>query len=138
MTSRAAFLALAALLAAGCASPKRDECRALSTMINTTADRIDKAQASPLDPSGLKALADALEKSAGEADALKLTVPDLSKQAKAYGQLTRDVAKTARDMAAAGEANDIEKAKEASVAMEKLVGGEPKLVAEVNKLCVGE
>lgn len=137
----AVCFALAALLtfsALGCASPKRDECRALSSMINTTADRIDKAQASPLDPSGLKALAEVLEKSAGEADGLKLGVPDLAKQAKAYAALTRDVAKTARDMAAAGDANDLEKAKEASLAMEKLVGSEPKLVAEVNKLCTGE
>lgn len=135
---RAILFTALALLVAGCASPKRDECRAVSTMINATADRIDKAQASALDPSGLKALAEVLDKSAGEAEALKLSVPDLAKQAKAYATLTRDVAKSAREMAAAGEVGDVEKAKEASVGMEKLVGAEPKLVADVNKLCLGE
>lgn len=134
--SAALLLGLVAL--AGCASPKRDECRALATMMNQTADRVDKAQASALDPSGLKALADALDKSATEAEALKLTVPDLQKHAKAYAALNRDVAKTAREMAAAGEASDRAKAEAAGDAMEKIVANEPKLVGEVNKLCLAE
>ena len=137
MRARSAILALCALLA-GCGSAKRDECRSLTTAINVTADRIDKAQASALDPGGLKSLADVLDQSAGEVDALKLTVPDLSTQAKAYAALTRDVAKTAREMAAAGEANDVEKAKAAGLAMEKAIGSEPKLIADVNKMCLGE
>lgn len=128
-------LGLAALLAAGCASPRRDECRTLSTMINATADRVEKAQASPLDPSGLKALADVLDKSAGDADALKLTTPELQKQAKAYAALTRQVAQTARDMAAAGDAGDLPKAQAANLAMEKAIANEPLLLADVNKLC---
>jgi len=99
---------------------------------------VDKAQASALDPSGLKALADALDKSATEAEALKLTVPDLQKHAKAYAALNRDVAKTAREMAAAGEASDRAKAEAAGDAMEKIVANEPKLVGEVNKLCLAE
>ena len=135
-TSGVLLLGVVAL--AGCASPKRDECRALSTMMNQTADRVDKAQASALDPSGLKALADALDKSATEAEALKLTVPDLQKHAKAYAALNRDVAKTAREMAAAGEASDRAKAEAAGDAMEKIVANEPKLVGEVNKLCLAE
>ena len=136
-----AALVLAASLSlalAACASAKRDECRTLSTMINATADRVDEAQASPLDPSGLKALADVLEKSATEADTLKLTVPELTKHAKDYAALQRDVAKTAREMAAAGEANDQGRAETAGQALEKLVAMEPKLVSEVNKLCAAD
>lgn len=135
--ARALVLVLGAIaaLAIGCGSPRRDECRTLSTMINATADRVEKAQASPLDPSGLKALADALDKSAGESDALKLTVPELQKQAKAYAALTRQVAQTAREMAAGGEAGDITKAEAANQAMEKAIANEPALLAEVNKLC---
>jgi hypothetical protein len=131
-------LAAITLSSAGCASAKRDECRALSTMMNATADRVDKAQASALDPSGLEALANALDKSATEADALKLTIPDLQKHAKNYAALNRDVAKTAREMAAAGKAGDRAKAEAAGDAMEKIVANEPKLVGEVNKLCLTE
>lgn len=127
--------AAALALLAGCGSPKRDECRSLQTLINTTADGIDKAQASPLDPSGLKALADVLEKSATDAEALKLTVPELAKHAKDYAALQRDVAKTARDMAVAGEAADQPAAESANKAMERLVPNEPKLVADLNKFC---
>ena len=126
------------LAASGCASPKRDECRALMSMVNTTADRVDKAQASPLDPSGLKALSEAIEKSATEAEALKLTVPDLQKHAKGYIALTRDIAKTAREMASAGEAHDRPRAEAAGDAMEKLAAQEPKLLRELNGFCHGE
>lgn len=129
-----AALAVAALLPA-CGSPKRDECRALQTLINATADSVDKAQASPLDPSGLKALADVLDKAAADAEALKPTVPELAKHAKDYAALQRDVAKTARDMAKAGEAADQGAADTANKAMEQIVATEPKLVADINKLC---
>lgn len=140
LAARTTALALVAILAAisGCGSEKRDQCRALSTTMNQAADRIDKAQASALDPSGLKALADALDKSATETDALKITVPDLQKQQKSYAALLRDVSKTAREMASAGEAGDRAKAEAAGDAMEKIVGAEPKLVAEVNKLCAAD
>jgi hypothetical protein len=132
-------LALSVLLtaAAGCASPKRDECRAVTTMMNVTAERIEKAQATPLDPGGLKALAEALDKSAGAADALKLSVPDVQKQAKTYAAVMREVAQTARDMAAAGEALDKTKAETAGRAMEQAVAKEPPVVAETNKICLG-
>lgn len=137
--SRASLVLVAAALALpGCASKKREECRALTTLINTGAERIDKAQASLVDPTGLKALADVLDKSATEAGALPLTAPDLQKHAQSYAALVRDVAKTAREMAAAGEAGDVEKAKAAGAAMEKLVGDEPRLIGEVNKLCSAE
>lgn len=131
-------LAALGIASLGCASPKRDECRALMGAVNTTADRVDKAQASTLDPSGLKALADGLEKSATEADALRLTIPDLQKHAKAYSALTRDIAKTARDMAAAGETHDRPRAEAAGDAMEKLAAQEPKLLRDLNGFCLGE
>lgn len=130
---------LVALLAlSACASPRREECRALGTLINAGADRIEKAQSSALDPTGLKALADVLEKSATDAEALKLTAEDVQKHAVSYATLVRGVAQTARAMAAAGEAGDLEKAKAANAAMEKLVGEEPKLIADVNKVCSKE
>jgi hypothetical protein len=127
-----------ALLLAGCSSQKREECRALSTLVNATADSIDKAKSSALDPSGLKSLADVLEKAATDTDALKLKVPETTKHAKDYAALLRDVANTCREMAAAGEAADQPKAEAAGQTMEKLVAGEPKLVAELNKFCSAE
>lgn len=132
----ASFVAVLALSA--CGSLKREECRALSTLVNAGADGIEKAQASALDPNGLKALAAVLEKSATDAEALKLTTDDVQKHATSYASLVRGVAKTARDMAAAGEAGDLEKAKAANAAMEKLVGEEPKLIADMNKVCSKE
>ena len=136
---KATFASLAAvLLMTACASPKREECRALNTVINAGADRIDKAQTSLVDPHGLEALADALEKSATEAEALKLTQADLQKHAKDYASLVRDVAKTARAIDAAGKSGDREKAQAANAEMEKLVGAEPKLIGEVNKACTAD
>ncbi|MFO0592634.1 MAG: hypothetical protein U0441_34135 [Polyangiaceae bacterium] len=129
------FLGLSAIVVAACGSAKRDECRSLSTLMNQGADKIDKAQATALDPSGLKALADTLDKTATEADALKLTVPELVTHRKSYAALLRDTSKTAREMAAAGEAGDRPKAEAAGDAMEKIVAAEPKLVADVNKAC---
>jgi hypothetical protein len=114
---KAAALLLVAALSAACSSPKREECRALTTLINASADRFDKGQASVLDPTGLKALA------------------DVQQQAKDYASLVRNVAKTARAMAAAAEGGDLEKAKAANTEMEKLVADEPKLIAAVNKVC---
>ncbi|MBK8255328.1 MAG: hypothetical protein IPK82_22055 [Polyangiaceae bacterium] len=134
----AALLTLAASTLIACGSPRRDDCKTLSTAVNVATDRIEKAQATPLDPHGLKALADALEKSGSEVEALKLTTPDTQKLAKDYVTLVRDTAKSARAMAASGEAGEIEKAKGESQNLEKLVGGEPKLVADINKFCAAE
>jgi hypothetical protein len=135
MKATLALVPFAALALTACGSPKREECRALTTIINAGADHVDKAQVTPLDPTGLKALAAGLEKAATDADALKVTQADLQKHTKDYASLVRDVAKTARDMAAAGEGANLEKAKAANTEMEKLVGNEPKVIAEVNKVC---
>jgi soluble cytochrome b562 len=132
------MLAAAALLITACVSPKREECRSLTTLINTGADQVEKAQSTALDPAGLKTLAEALEKSATGAEALKLTDPELQKQAKEYAVLMREVAKTAQAMSAAASAGDLEKAKAASSEMEKHVGYEPKVIAAVNKVCAAE
>lgn len=135
----AALLATALCTLSACgSSTKREECRSLTTVINAGADRVEKAQSTVLDPAGLKGLSDSLEKSATEAEALKLTTPELQQHAKDYAALVRDVAKTARAMAAASESLDIDKAKAASAEMEKLTGNEPKLVSAVNKVCTGE
>lgn len=134
----AALLAAAALAPAGCGSQKREECRSLTSLINAGAEGVEKVQASALDPAGLKSVATVLEKSAGDAEALKLTDAALQKQAKDYAALMRAVAKEAREMAAAAENGDLEKAKAANAAMEKLVGDEPRVIGEVNKVCTAE
>lgn len=138
MTRLILFLPIAVLTLTACGSPRRDDCKTLSVAVNISTDRIEKAQATPLDPHGLKALADALEKSGSEVEALKLTTPDTQKLAKDYVALVRDTAKSARSMASFGEAGEIEKAKAESQNLEKLVGSEPKLVADINKFCASE
>ena len=135
---RFAILAAVAAVAAGCGSPKRDECRALMNVVNVTADRVEKAQASSMDPNGLRALADGVDKSVADVTALRFTIPDLDKQAKAYAALWRDIAKPSREMAAAGEARDRPKAEAAGDAMEKLVAQEPKLQGDLNRVCQQE
>lgn len=133
-----ALLAAAALALPACGSQKREECRSLTSLINAGAEGVEKAQASALDPAGLKSVATVLEKSAGDAEALKLADAALQKQAKDYAALMRAVAKETREMAAAAENGDLEKAKAAGAAMEKLVGDEPRVIGEVNKVCTAE
>ncbi|MCC6558955.1 MAG: hypothetical protein IT372_39005 [Polyangiaceae bacterium] len=134
----AALVALAGALAGGCGQSKISECNALIEVINKGVQSLEKGQKAGNDPSGvsdLKSMADAMEKVAADASAVKLTIPELTKYSADYQTMAKEVAKAARDMAAAAEAKDPDKINTAQAAMEKAVKQEDPLVDSINKFC---
>jgi hypothetical protein len=83
----------------------------------------------------LKKMADAMDKVAADAAAVKLTIPELQKYSADYQNMAKEVAKAAREMAAAAEAKDPEKINTAQATMEKAVKQEDPLVDSINKFC---
>ncbi|HSO00615.1 MAG TPA: hypothetical protein VLS89_20125, partial [Candidatus Nanopelagicales bacterium] len=125
-------------LATGCGQSKISECNALIEVINKGVQSLEKGQKAGSDPTvaaDLKAMADAMEKVAGDASQVKLTIPELQKFSTEYQTMSKEVAKAARDMATAAEAKDPEKINAAQAAMEKAVKQEDPLVDGINKFC---
>jgi hypothetical protein len=128
----------ACLLAAGCGQKKINECNAIIQVINTGVQNLEKGGKFSGDPSGvgeLKAMADAMDKVAADAAKVDLTIPELKKYSTDYQAMAKEVAKAARDMAAAAEAKDANKINAAQAAMEKAVKQEDPLVDSINKFC---
>jgi hypothetical protein len=123
---------------AGCGQKKINECNALIQVINTGVQNLEKGGKFSGDPSGvgeLKSMADAMDKVAGDAAKVDLTIPELKKYSTDYQAMAKEVAKAARDMAAAAEAKDANKINAAQAAMEKAVKQEDPLVDSINKFC---
>lgn len=132
----AVLLAAAALPAAnGCGTKKVSECNSLVQAINAGVKNIETQ---PNDPSGaadLRAMADSMEKVAADASKIELTIPELQKYSTEYQALAKDVAKTARELAAAAEAKDMAKVTVARAAMDRAIKQEDSLVESINKFC---
>lgn len=125
-------------LGSGCGQSKISECNALIEVINKGVQSLEKGQKAGSDPSGvndLKAMADAMDKVAADAAAVKLTIPELQASSTEYQAMAKEVAKAARDMATAAEAKDADKINTAQAAMEKAVKQEDPLVDKINKFC---
>jgi hypothetical protein len=125
-------------LAAGCGQSKISECNALIEVINKGVQSLEKGQKAGSDPSGvsdLKSMADAMDKVAADAAGVKLTIPELQKYSTDYQTMAKEVAKAARDMAAAADAKDPDKINAAQASMEKAVKQEDPLVDSINKFC---
>ncbi len=123
---------------AGCGQKKINECNALIQVINTGVQNLEKGGKFSGDPSGvgeLKSMADAMDKVAADAAKVELTIPELKKYSTDYQAMAKEVAKAARDMAAAAEAKDANKINAAQAAMEKAVKQEDPLVDSINKFC---
>jgi hypothetical protein len=136
----AALVAFAGLapLVGGCGQSKISECNALIEVINKGVQSLEKGPKAGADPSGvgdLKSMADAMDKVAGDAAAVKLTIPELQKYSTDYQTMAKEVAKAARDMATAAEAKDPDKINAAQANMEKAVKQEDPLVDSINKFC---
>jgi len=128
----------AALLVTGCGQKKINECNALIQVINTGVQNLEKGNKIAGDATGvaeLKGMADAMDKVAGDAGKVELTIPELKKQRDDYQTMAKEVAKAARDMASAAEAKDANKINAAQAAMEKAVKQEDPLVDGINKFC---
>ncbi|HVY48413.1 MAG TPA: hypothetical protein VHB21_21140 [Minicystis sp.] len=125
--------------AGGCGQKKVNECNALIQVINAGVQSLEKGPKLEGDPSNgvadLKAMADAMDKVAKDASKVELTIPELKKYSTDYQAMAKEVAKTAREMAAAAEAKDVTKITAAQAAMEKAVKQEDPLVDSINKYC---
>ncbi|WP_437602218.1 hypothetical protein [Sorangium sp. So ce590] len=137
---------LAALVAAlglvagagGCGQNKVSECNALIEVINKGVQSIEKGTKTGADQGGsseLKTMAEAMDKVAADAAQVKLTTPELQKFSGEYQAMAKEVAKAARDLATAADANDAEKSNTAQAAIEKAIKQEDPLVDNINKFC---
>lgn len=143
MRTQFPFAALVAALglvagASGCGQTKVSECNALIEVINKGVQSIEKGTKVGGDQGGsadLKAMADAMEKVAADAAQVKLTTPELQKFSTEYQAMAKDVAKAARELAAAAEANDHDKSNAAQEAIDKAIKQEDPLVDNINKFC---
>jgi hypothetical protein len=82
-----------------------------------------------------RALAERFEDLARRFDALKVTSPELLPRAMRYQKLAREAAAALRDVAAAVERGDAERARARRVEFDDLAGGEAPLVADINAVC---
>jgi len=129
----------AALLmgATACGQKKISECNQLIEVINKGVESLNKSPkgADPTGAADLKSMADSMDKVAADAAKVELTIPDLKKYSADYQTMAKDVAKAARDMAAAAEAKDLAKINAAQASLDKAVKQEDPLVDSINKFC---
>jgi len=121
-----------------CGQKKVTECNSLIKVINTGVQSLEKGSKAADDPSGvveLKAMADAMDKVAGDAAKVELTVPELKKFADDYQKMAKEVAAAAREMATAADEKAPAKVSSAQERMEKAVKEEDPLVDGINKFC---
>jgi hypothetical protein len=138
--SAAVLLVAAAGAVVGCGPSKVAECNRLVEVVNTGVASLDQGMKATSDPTGvanLRSMAEAMEKAAADAEKVELTIAELKDYSKRYQTMARDVAKSARDMAAAVDAKDNAKMTAAQNAMENAVKTEDPLVESINKFCGG-
>ncbi|MEJ7727840.1 MAG: hypothetical protein WKG00_01350 [Polyangiaceae bacterium] len=120
------------------ARSKAAQCNALIQVVNSGVQNLEKGNTLSGDRTGaaeLKAMANAMDKVAADAARVETTIPALTKYAADYQAMAKEVAKAARNMAAAAEAKDADKINAAQAAMEKAVKQEDPLVDRINKFC---
>lgn len=130
----------AAVVATGCGAKKSAECGGLVRVVNAgveTAGRQPKAADDPSGVVGLRALADAMDRAVADASKVAVTTPALRAWAAEYQTMARDVARYARDAAAAVDARDVGGMNAAWAAMTQAYDREAPLVDALNKLCQG-
>jgi hypothetical protein len=82
-----------------------------------------------------RALADRYDDLAKRIDALKLTSPELVPRATRYQKLSREAAAALRDVAAAVEKGDAERARRRRIEFDDIAKDEAPVVADINALC---
>jgi hypothetical protein len=136
---RVAVVAVCALaLGPACGGRKVGECNALVQVVNAGVQSVERQPKPADDPSGvvgLRAMADAMDKVAANAAKVELTAPELKKISADYQTMAKDVARSAREMAAAADAKDMPKVNAAWASMEKAYNQEEPLVEGLNKFC---
>ncbi len=127
-----------AVTAMGCGQKKITECNALVNVINGGVAALEKAPSNEGDPSrvsDLRAMADTMDKIAGDTAKIELTLPELKKVSIDYQKMAKDVAKAERDLAKAAEDKDTAKRAAAEAALDAAVKQEDPIVDGLNKFC---
>ena len=90
-----------------CGQKKVAECNALVSVINASVTGLEKVPKNESDgTSELKAMADAMDKIAANANAIQLSQRDLKKFRDDYQKMAKEIAKAERDLAKAAEDRD--------------------------------
>jgi uncharacterized membrane-anchored protein YhcB (DUF1043 family) len=123
----------------GCSSQKRvAECNALILVINGSVQSLEKTPKVENDPSGvsdLKAMAERMDKVAGDTANVPVTLAEVKKLASDYQKMARDIARAERELAVAAESRDAAKRALAEQALDAAVKQEDPLVDSINKFC---
>jgi hypothetical protein len=139
-TSRAfgRVVLLATLALAGCGQKKITECNAVVQVINAGVVSLEKAPKNEADPTGvsdLRAMADAMDKIAADAQNIPLTLPELKKLRDDYHKMAKDIAKAERELASAAQDRDATRRATAESTLDLAVKQEDPLVDQINKYC---
>lgn len=133
MAAAAIAVGLAAWGLAGCKAGRISQCNALITVINEEQGKHKDLKGES--PDELKKLADALDATAKKIGEVELNDPKLQEFREDYKKMAGDLAKAARDAAAAGE--DRDKLEKAIKTMQSIGPREDKLVNDINAFCQG-
>lgn len=135
------ILGFAVALVGGC-GPKQKiaECQSFVTSINDGVDRIHKAMGATPEAgqsvAELRALATEMEAVGKQSESVTLSIPELQKFSQRYVELTKDIATTARELADAVDAVDVEKSNKLQARMDEIVKKEDPLIEELNRFCL--
>lgn len=142
MNKRAYGLALLAVGAAATAcGPKKkvEECKAFVAAVNEGVDRVHKAMGTTPEAgqsvTELRTLAAEMDAVGKQAEQVPLSLPELQKISQRYLELTKDIAMTARELADAVDAVDVEKSTKLQGRMDDVVKKEDPLIEELNRFC---
>jgi hypothetical protein len=131
-------LLLGSLMLAGCGQKKITECNAIVQVINAGVVSLEKAPKNEADPTGvsdLRAMADAMDKIAADAQVIQLTLPELKKLRDDYQKMAKEIAKAERELASAAQDRDAARRGTAESTLDLAVKQEDPLVDQINKYC---
>jgi hypothetical protein len=128
----------ASLALAGCGQKKIAECNAVVQIINAGVVSLEKAPKNEADSTGvsdIRAMADAMDKIAADAQNIQLTLPELKKLRDDYQKMAKDIAKAERELASAAQDRDATRRATAESTLDLAVKQEDPLVDQINKYC---
>jgi hypothetical protein len=125
---------------AGCGNKQKVlECTAVISSINTDVEKVHKRIGST--PQGaaavreLESLASGMEDAAEHVGQAKVSFKELTEQVKAYQSMAEDIARAARELAAAVDKVDLERINEAETKLKAAMKREEPVVAAISAFC---
>lgn len=114
------------------------ECGALTQVINEAVDDLERSSEAGDDQDAkiaLLAMADRMDEIAADAAQLKLTIRELQKLSSEYQAMAKDIARAARELATAADANDMDRSSAAQIAVEDAISQEDPIIDRLNRFC---